>query len=45
MECGANSYIVKPSDLDGLKKLIEKILSADWAALTPVKQEEFVLRG
>lgn len=45
MECGASSYIVKPSDLDGLKKLIEKILSADWAALTPVKQEEFVLRG
>ena len=45
MECGADSYIVKPSDLDGLKKLIERVLNTDWEALAQVKQEEFVLRG
>lgn len=45
MEYGASSYIVKPSDLEGLKKLIEKTLNTDWAASAPVKHEEFVLRG
>jgi CheY-like chemotaxis protein len=45
MEYGASSYIVKPSDLEGLKRLIEKTLHTDWAASAPVKQEEFVLRG
>lgn len=46
MEYGASSYVVKPSDLKDLEKLIEKILNTNWkSAVAPLEVEEFVLRG
>lgn len=46
MEFGASSYIVKPSDLKDLEKLIEKILNTNWKnTAASLEVEEFVLRG
>ncbi|MGQ2984993.1 response regulator [Flavobacterium sp.] len=40
---GASSYLVKPFDLEGLEKLIAKVLSYDWEQHIPKQLSEFVI--
>lgn len=44
--CGANSYLIKPSDINALQKIILKILTFNWSSFAIPKQiGEFVLRA
>lgn len=41
-ELGANLYMVKPNDIDGLKQMLEKLTRMEWRRVS-VGNEEFVL--
>ena len=44
--CGANSYLIKPSDINALQKIIRKVLTFNWSSFAIPKQiDEFVLRA
>jgi len=46
MQLGAGSYVVKPSNLKDLEKIIARILDTDWTSVVhPHELESFVLRG
>ncbi|MHA3787494.1 response regulator [Flavobacterium hauense] len=42
---GAVSYVVKPSNLKDLEKIIERILATDWETAESLLEREFVVRG
>lgn len=43
-EIGASNYMIKPSDLDCLTKMLSQVLAFDWNNFTvPKKIEEFVI--
>ena len=43
---GANSYLIKPSDINALQKIIRKVLTFNWSSFVIPKQiDEFVLRA
>lgn len=45
MQLGAGSYVVKPSDLHGLEKVVARILYTNWKdSLIPLEVEEFLVR-
>lgn len=41
-ELGANLYMVKPNDIEGLKHLLTKAVDAGWRRIS-IEQEKFVL--
>lgn len=42
---GADLYIIKPDDFDGMVSVIKEVTSIDWANFKRPSREEFVLNG
>ncbi|WP_207493686.1 response regulator [Aridibaculum aurantiacum] len=40
---GANLFVVKPNDFDGLVEVVKKICTIDWTQFQPLPREEFVI--
>lgn len=44
-EKGANLFVIKPNDFDGMLRVVKKIYSMDWKNPIQPSREEFVIAG